>query len=97
MGCDWSGIVEQVNVGSKSGLTKGDRVMGLAHGGNTTQLEDGAFAEIAMGKEGLLARIPDGMSFEDAATFPSGICTVCMQNLWEREFHYQLSTASCVT
>ena len=38
--------------------------------------EDGSFAEFAMIKDGHLAKIPDGMSFEDTATLGVGVTTV---------------------
>ncbi|KAL9100015.1 MAG: hypothetical protein Q9187_009415, partial [Circinaria calcarea] len=38
--------------------------------------EDGAFAEFAMVKDGHLAKIPDGMSFEDTASLGVGVTTV---------------------
>lgn len=38
--------------------------------------EDGSFAEFAMVKDGHIAKIPNGMSFEDAATLGVGITTV---------------------
>ncbi|KAL8997508.1 MAG: hypothetical protein Q9188_006311 [Gyalolechia gomerana] len=40
------------------------------------QLEDGAFAEYAMIKDGHLAKIPEGMSFEDTASMGAGVTTV---------------------
>ena len=38
--------------------------------------EDGSFAEYAMVKDGHIAKIPDGMSFEDTATLGVGVTTV---------------------
>ena len=40
------------------------------------QSEDGAFAEYIMQKDGQSARIPEGMSYTDAATFGVGVITV---------------------
>lgn len=40
------------------------------------QLEDGAYAEFAMVKDGHLAKIPEGMSFEDTASMGAGVTTV---------------------
>ena len=40
------------------------------------QLEDGAFAEYAMVKDGHLAKMPEGMSFTNAASMGAGITTV---------------------
>ena len=38
--------------------------------------EDGGYAEIAMVKDGHLAKIPEGMSFEDTAAMGAGVTTV---------------------
>ena len=38
--------------------------------------EDGAYAENAMVKDGYLARFPDSLSFEQAATLGFGVTTV---------------------
>lgn len=52
----------------------------MVHGSNVSNHEDGAFAEIIAAKEGLMARIPNSLSFEEAATFGVGIGTVCMDS-----------------
>ncbi len=38
--------------------------------------EDGAFAEFAMVKDGHIVKIPNGLSFEEAATLGTGVTTV---------------------
>ncbi|HUS27816.1 MAG TPA: NAD(P)H-quinone oxidoreductase [Kofleriaceae bacterium] len=48
-------------------LKVGDRVFGLVGGGG--------YAEEVVSHERALARIPDGMSFEDAAAIPEAYCT----------------------
>lgn len=58
------------------GLKKGDRVAGFVHGAITVELEDGAFGEWLVAKAGLVMKIPDDMSFEDASAFGVGIVTV---------------------
>jgi NADPH:quinone reductase-like Zn-dependent oxidoreductase len=76
IGCDYSGIVEEVGSAVTMPFKKGDRVSGMVHGGNTVQLEDGAFGEYLVAKGDLQMKIPDGMSWEDAATLGVGITTV---------------------
>ncbi|KAM0270269.1 hypothetical protein ACHAQH_009476 [Verticillium albo-atrum] len=76
IGCDYAGIVEDVGTGIKRSFKKGDRVYGFAHGGNTVQHEDGAFAEYIMVKGDLANIIPDSLSFQEAATLGVGIATV---------------------
>lgn len=63
-GIDVAGVVEAVGAGVTA-WRPGDRVFGdlFSFGG-------GAFAEFAVAKESAFQRIPDGMSFEDAATLP---------------------------
>ena len=75
-GCDYSGVVEAVGKDVESAWKKGDRVCGFAHGGDATQLENGAFAEYIVAKGDLQSPIPEGMSFEEAATLGVGISTV---------------------
>ncbi|ATZ56026.1 hypothetical protein BCIN_12g05640 [Botrytis cinerea B05.10] len=69
LGCDYSGIVEEVGPECKnSDLKKGDRICGPCHGGNTNDKESGTFAEAIFAPDGIFTKIPDSMSFEDAAT-----------------------------
>jgi NADPH:quinone reductase-like Zn-dependent oxidoreductase len=76
VGCDIAGIVDEVGSAVTKPWKKGDRVCGFVHGGNEVHGEDGAFGEFATGKGDLLMRIPDSMSFEDAATLGVGVITV---------------------
>jgi len=78
VGCDYSGVIEAVGgaVPADLGLKKGDRVAGFVHGANAVELEDGAFGEWLVAKAGLVMKIPDDMSFEDASAFGVGIVTV---------------------
>jgi NADPH:quinone reductase-like Zn-dependent oxidoreductase len=64
MGIDVAGVVESVGA-AVTGFRAGDRVFGdmLAFG-------SGAFAEYLSAPERAFAKIPDGMTFEDAATLP---------------------------
>lgn len=47
VGCDYSGIVEEVGSKVTKEWKKGDRVAGFTHGVNKVELEDGCFAEYA--------------------------------------------------
>ncbi|KAL0941320.1 zinc-binding dehydrogenase [Colletotrichum truncatum] len=76
LGCDYAGVVEEVGANVTKPFAKGDRVMGFVHGGNSNEPEDGAFAEYIMVKGDIQAHVPDGMSFEEAATFGVGITAV---------------------
>lgn len=53
----------------------------MADGGNELQPEDGAFAEHIVTVADIGLRIPDNMSFEDAATLGVGVIT-CGQGLF---------------
>ena len=55
---------------------KGDRIAGFAHGGNTVYHEDGAFSNYITAKGDIQVKIPDDLSFEEAATLGVGVLTV---------------------
>ncbi|KAF4535868.1 Zinc-binding oxidoreductase protein [Lasiodiplodia theobromae] len=74
-GCDYSGVVKAVGANVTT-LKAGDRIAGWTHGGNKTNKEDGSFAEYLVAKEGIQLKIPDNVSFEDAATLGVGISTI---------------------
>lgn len=76
IGCDYAGVVEQVGSAVAKSLAKGDRVAGFAHGSNAVHHEDGTFADYITAKGDLLVRIPDNMSFEQAAGLGVGVTTV---------------------
>ncbi|KAF1991919.1 zinc-binding oxidoreductase alcohol dehydrogenase [Aulographum hederae CBS 113979] len=76
VGCDFAGTIEEVGSAVTKSFKKGDRVTGVVHGGNAVQPEDGAFGEYLVAKANLTVKIPDGVSFEDAATLGVGITTV---------------------
>ncbi|KAL3456271.1 chaperonin 10-like protein [Aspergillus heterothallicus] len=76
VGCDYAGIVEAVGKDVKKPFKKGDRVCGFAHGSNAVQPLDGAFAEYIVTKGDIQIRIPNNLSFEEAATLGVGITTV---------------------
>ncbi|KAJ5306030.1 hypothetical protein PENANT_c047G00876 [Penicillium antarcticum] len=75
-GCDYSGVVESVGKNVTKKFAKGDRVCGFAHGGNAVQPEDGTFAEYIAVKGNLQWKIPEHMSFQEAATLGVGIATI---------------------
>ncbi|CAN6656469.1 hypothetical protein TRVA0_029S00386 [Trichomonascus vanleenenianus] len=75
-GCDYAGIVEEVGPKVTKSFQKGDRVYGVVHGANIHQKEDGAFAEYIVAKGDVQCKIPDNLSFEQAATLGVGISTV---------------------
>ena len=65
-GLEFAGEVDGLGPGVER-LAIGDRVFGLAGGG--------AYAEAVVAHERAVARIPDGMSFEDAAAVPEAFIT----------------------
>jgi NADPH:quinone reductase-like Zn-dependent oxidoreductase len=68
LGNDYAGIIEQVGLDAERSWKVGDRVCGCTRGGDANELENGTAAEYVVVKAGLQVRIPDGMSFEDAAS-----------------------------
>jgi len=81
-GCDYAGVVAEVGPGCTKQWKKGDRICGFTHGGNNLQREDGAFAQKIVAKADIQIKIPDHMSFEEAATLGVAIVTVG-QGLYE--------------
>jgi len=75
-GCDYAGVVVEVGPGCTKLWKKGDRICGFVHGGNNLQPEDGAFAQKIVAKADIQIKIPDHMSFEEAATLGVAIITV---------------------
>lgn len=65
-GLEIAGVVDAVGPGVER-LKVGDRVFGLVGGGG--------YAEQIVSHERALAKIPDGMSFENAAAVPEAFCT----------------------
>jgi NADPH:quinone reductase-like Zn-dependent oxidoreductase len=89
LGCDFSGIVEEVGPAVTKAFQKGDEVMGVAHGGNSVQPEDGAFAEYVLAKGDTLMKKPASLSFEKAATLSLGAIT-CGQGLFQKALKLRL-------
>ena len=78
LGWEFAGVV--VAAGSAAtGFTAGDRVMGT---GDITR--DGAWAQRVAVDHRVVARIPDGLAFTDAASLPIGVLTA-----WESLFRDQ--------
>ncbi|KAI8908643.1 zinc-binding oxidoreductase ToxD [Powellomyces hirtus] len=75
LGCDYSGIVEEVGMNLSTPFKKGDRIAGLVHGANDSQPEDGAFAEYIVAKSGTAIHVPDSLPLEHAATLGVGVAT----------------------
>ncbi|KAI9826261.1 MAG: hypothetical protein M1826_006683 [Phylliscum demangeonii] len=75
VGCDYSGIVEAVGSKVTKHFAKGDRVCGIVHGSNDVNHEDGAFTDHLVAKGDLQIKIPENLSFEEAATVGVGITT----------------------
>jgi NADPH:quinone reductase-like Zn-dependent oxidoreductase len=87
VGCDYAGIVVDVSTAppdspdvKESAIIKtwrkGDRVFGVIHGANPTRPEDGSFAEYLLAPGALQMKIPDGMTFDEAASLGMGVSTV---------------------
>ncbi|KXX73826.1 Protein TOXD [Madurella mycetomatis] len=76
VGCDFSGVVQEVGSGVQRSWKRGDRIAGFAHGGNEVQPEDGCFAEYCVVKDGIGFKIPDHMTDEEACTLGIGVTTV---------------------
>ncbi|GKZ33141.1 hypothetical protein AbraIFM66950_002925 [Aspergillus brasiliensis] len=72
MGHDYSGTVVEVGQSARERFQVGDRVCGLVKGANRIRPESGTFAEYIVAKAAVQIRIPDGVSFEDAATVGVG-------------------------
>ena len=64
LGCDFAGVIEEIGQ-NVSEFKPGDRVFGDVSTANW-----GAFSEFLVSPVNQLARIPDEMSFEEAATIP---------------------------
>lgn len=91
IGCDYAGVVVEVGSAVKKDWKVGDRAFGCGHGGNPTNPDDGVFAEAAAVTGDLQMRIPDSMSFEEAATVGLGTITVG-QGLYQKALKLQLPT-----
>ena len=84
VGCDYAGIVMDVGPNVTKLFAKGDRVCGFIHGSNGDNHENGAFAEYVTAKGDLQIPIPNGVSFEEAATLGVGMYDTCQPLCFER-------------
>ncbi|KAI6777651.1 alcohol dehydrogenase [Emericellopsis cladophorae] len=75
VGCDYAGVVEEVGA-NVTNFKPGDRITGWIHGSNRANHESGAFAELAIAKACVQMKIPDNMSFEEAASLGVALMTV---------------------
>ncbi|KAG9787273.1 GroES-like protein, partial [Aureobasidium melanogenum] len=91
LGCDFSGIVEEVGPAVTKSWKKGDRIGGVAHGGNAVEPQDGAFAEYIVAKGDIQIKLPQHLSFEQAATVSLGATTVG-QGLYQKALKLNLPT-----
>lgn len=64
LGCDFAGKVEKVGTGVGN-VKVGDRVAAFVHGGQWEG--EGSFAEYVKAQAGLVWRVPDNLSDEEAA------------------------------
>jgi NADPH:quinone reductase-like Zn-dependent oxidoreductase len=78
LGTDYSGVVEKTGQGYTKEWKVGDRIFGFVMGANAGHPTDGAFAEYALVKADVQYRMPDHMSFEQAASLGVGLSTAAM-------------------
>lgn len=78
LGTDYSGIVEKTGQGYTKDWQVGDRIFGFVMGANAAHPTDGAFAEYVLVKADVQYRMPDHMSFEQAASLGVGLSTAAM-------------------
>lgn len=89
VGCDYAGVVEAVGCRVTKPWKPGDRVFGCGHGANLVNPDDGVFAEKATVVGDLQMKMPDGLSFEKAATLGLGSITVG-QGLYQKALKLQM-------
>ncbi|KAH7142759.1 chaperonin 10-like protein [Dactylonectria estremocensis] len=89
LGCDYAGVVEAVGSAVDKTWKRGDRIFGCAHGANLTNPDDGVFGEFATVIGDLQMRVPESLSFEQAATMGLGSMTVG-QGLFQKSLRLDL-------
>lgn len=72
MGCDYAGVVEADGSAVTKKWQPGDRIFGCSRGANIVNPDEEVFAEQAAVLGDLQMRIPDGITFEQAATIGLG-------------------------
>jgi NADPH:quinone reductase-like Zn-dependent oxidoreductase len=78
VGCDFSGTIVAVGPKCSKSYKAGDRIAGVTHGANASDLGSGCFAEYTLVEESAAYKIPDSLSFEEAATTGVGVITVSL-------------------
>ncbi|TFY70232.1 hypothetical protein EVG20_g2769 [Dentipellis fragilis] len=80
VGCDYTGVVEEVGPDVPAGLWKiGERVAGMVHG---STYPNGSFAEYTAAPAEVAVRVPDKWSVDDAAQLGVAPLTA-IQTLWQ--------------
>ncbi|KAL4733343.1 GroES-like protein [Aspergillus similis] len=79
-GYDFAGTIVALGANALASgyLSVGDKVAGLVHGMNKLRPDLGAFAEYVGAYADLLLKIPDHMSFEEAASLGTGVATAAL-------------------
>ncbi|KAI4098847.1 MAG: hypothetical protein LQ339_006250 [Xanthoria mediterranea] len=85
LGEDIAGTVEHVGSTAASKFKPGDRVLGLALGSATFKPEQGGFQDYVVLHDFMTCKIPDSMSFTEAAVFPLCIATAAI-GLFSKEY-----------
>ncbi|KAI1017795.1 hypothetical protein LB504_003821 [Fusarium proliferatum] len=93
VGCDYAGIVESVGSAVTKKWKTGDRIFGVAHGANLVNPDAGAFAEVISVIGDLQMRMPDSLTFQQAATLGLGTGTVG-QGLFQKSLKLRLPSAA---
>ncbi|KAI1102903.1 putative alcohol dehydrogenase [Jackrogersella minutella] len=81
-GFDCAGVVVAIGSEVKKDLKIGDRVCGCASGMNSDKPLGGAFAEYVTLPGDLTLKVPESMSFEDAASMGTAIASASMVLFW---------------
>ncbi|GAA6058545.1 hypothetical protein JCM10212_006984 [Sporobolomyces blumeae] len=81
LGCDFAGVVEKLG-DDVSNVKVGDRVAGFVHGGRYE--EEGSFAEYVRAQAVLVWKVPENVSFEEAAASGGVAPLTAVQNLFMR-------------
>ncbi|KAK4494311.1 hypothetical protein PRZ48_014609 [Zasmidium cellare] len=76
LGCDYAGVVLSLGPSITKSFNPGDRVSGYVHGSKHEDPSAGCFAQYAKVKADIQIHVPDHITFEEAATWPTGINTV---------------------
>ena len=81
-----NGLAEGDNSSGRTTLwSLGEKVLGSVHGSNPCDPSTGAFAEFVAAEADLVLRVPDGMSWDEAAAWGGISWSTLGIALWERE------------